>query len=41
LKNFLAKQPYTILHTEASLVWGGQERRILVEALATRQRGRR
>ena len=31
----------TILHTEASLGWGGQERRILVEALAMRQRGHR
>jgi glycosyltransferase involved in cell wall biosynthesis len=30
-----------ILHTEASLGWGGQERRILVEALAMRQRGHR
>jgi glycosyltransferase involved in cell wall biosynthesis len=30
-----------ILHTEASLGWGGQERRILVEALALRQRGHR
>ena len=29
----------SILHTEASLGWGGQERRILVEALAMRQRG--
>ncbi len=31
----------SILHTEASLGWGGQERRILVEALAMRQRGHR
>jgi glycosyltransferase involved in cell wall biosynthesis len=30
-----------ILHTESSLGWGGQERRILVEALAMRQRGHR
>jgi glycosyltransferase involved in cell wall biosynthesis len=30
-----------ILHTEASLGWGGQERRILVEAQAMRQRGHR
>jgi glycosyltransferase involved in cell wall biosynthesis len=30
-----------ILHTEASLGWGGQEQRILVEALAMRQRGHR
>jgi glycosyltransferase involved in cell wall biosynthesis len=38
----LAKTPkksLSILHTEASLGWGGQERRILVEALAMRQRG--
>ncbi len=32
---------YAILHTEASLGWGGQEKRILVEALAMRQRGHR
>jgi glycosyltransferase involved in cell wall biosynthesis len=31
----------SILHTEASLGWGGQERRILVEALVMRQRGHR
>jgi glycosyltransferase involved in cell wall biosynthesis len=31
----------SILHTEASQGWGGQERRILVEALAMRQRGHR
>lgn len=31
----------SILHTESSLGWGGQERRILVEALAMRQRGHR
>jgi len=30
-----------ILHTEASLGWGGQEQRILVEALAMRRRGHR
>jgi glycosyltransferase involved in cell wall biosynthesis len=30
-----------ILHTEASLGWGGQERRILVEAQTMRQRGHR
>lgn len=30
---------YRILHTEASLGWGGQERRILAEALAMRSRG--
>jgi len=34
-------KPLSILHTEASLGWGGQERRILVEALAMRQRGHR
>jgi glycosyltransferase involved in cell wall biosynthesis len=35
------KKSLSILHTEASLGWGGQERRILVEALAMRQRGHR
>ena len=35
------RQTYSILHTESSLGWGGQERRILVEALAMRQRGHR
>ena len=35
------KKSLAILHTEASLGWGGQERRILVEALAMRQRGHR
>jgi glycosyltransferase involved in cell wall biosynthesis len=35
------KKSLTILHTEASLGWGGQERRILVEALAMRQLGHR
>jgi glycosyltransferase involved in cell wall biosynthesis len=34
-------QSYTILHTESSLGWGGQERRILAEAEAMRQRGHR
>jgi glycosyltransferase involved in cell wall biosynthesis len=34
-----AKKLLAILHTEASLGWGGQERRILVEALAMRRRG--
>jgi glycosyltransferase involved in cell wall biosynthesis len=33
------RKSLSILHTEASLGWGGQERRILVEALAMRQRG--
>jgi glycosyltransferase involved in cell wall biosynthesis len=35
------QQSYSILHTEASLGWGGQELRILAEALALRQRGHR
>lgn len=30
---------YTILHTESSLGWGGQERRIMAEAAAMRHRG--
>jgi len=37
----LHRKSVAILHTEASLGWGGQERRILVEALAMRQRGHR
>jgi len=40
----LGKSPQkslAILHTEASLGWGGQERRILVEGLAMRRRGHR
>ncbi len=41
MKNSALKGSYAILHTEASLGWGGQERRILVEALAMRQRGHR
>jgi len=32
---------YTILHTESSLGWGGQEHRILAEALILRERGHR
>jgi glycosyltransferase involved in cell wall biosynthesis len=32
---------YTILHTESSLGWGGQEHRILAEAQAMRARGHR
>ncbi|MEW6388194.1 MAG: glycosyltransferase family 4 protein [Thermodesulfobacteriota bacterium] len=32
---------YTILHTESSLGWGGQEHRILLEAGAMRERGHR
>ncbi len=35
------RRPYTILHTESSLGWGGQERRILAEAGVMRQRGHR
>ena len=37
----IAPKRYAILHTESSLGWGGQERRILVEALVMRQRGHR
>ncbi len=36
-----APKSLAILHTEASLGWGGQERRILVEALALQKRGHR
>jgi len=32
---------YTILHTESSLGWGGQEHRIIAEAKAMRERGHR
>ncbi len=35
------QRTYTILHTESSLGWGGQERRILAEAVAMQQRGHR
>jgi len=35
------RRPYTILHTESSRGWGGQERRILSEAQAMRERGHR
>jgi glycosyltransferase involved in cell wall biosynthesis len=35
------QRTYTILHTESSLGWGGQERRILAEAQALRDRGHR
>jgi glycosyltransferase involved in cell wall biosynthesis len=35
------RQSFTILHTEASLGWGGQEHRILAEAVVMRQRGHR
>lgn len=34
-------QTFTILHTESSLGWGGQERRILAEAAAMQRRGHR
>ena len=37
----VAGRSYRILHTEASLGWGGQERRILAEAQAMRSRGHR
>ena len=36
-----AKRTYTILHTESSLGWGGQEHRGLAEAKIMRQRGHR
>jgi glycosyltransferase involved in cell wall biosynthesis len=35
------RKAYTILHTESSLGWGGQEHRVLAEAGAMRQRGHR
>jgi glycosyltransferase involved in cell wall biosynthesis len=35
------KRRYTILHTESSLGWGGQEHRILAEARIMRDRGHR
>ncbi len=35
------RHTYTMLHTESSLGWGGQERRILLEAQAMRDRGHR
>ena len=37
----LSARTYTILHTESSLGWGGQERRILAEAEAMQRRGHR
>jgi len=37
----LPARTYTILHTESSLGWGGQERRILAEAEAMQRRGHR
>lgn len=36
-----ARRSYTILHTESSLGWGGQEQRILAEARILRERGHR
>ncbi len=36
-----ASRRYTILHTEASRGWGGQERRIVVEAMEMQSRGHR
>jgi len=41
MKSPATKKTYTIVHTESSLGWGGQERRTLVEAEAMRQRGHR
>jgi glycosyltransferase involved in cell wall biosynthesis len=35
------KRNYTILHTESSLGWGGQEHRVLAEARIMRHRGHR
>lgn len=37
----LPHRTYTILHTESSLGWGGQERRIVAEAEAMQRRGHR
>ena len=37
----LPHRTYAILHTESSLGWGGQERRILAEAVVMGQRGHR
>lgn len=37
----MARKVHTILHTESSLGWGGQERRILAEAEVMRERGHR
>jgi glycosyltransferase involved in cell wall biosynthesis len=37
----LPRRAYTILHTESSLGWGGQEHRILAEMKAMRARGHR
>jgi glycosyltransferase involved in cell wall biosynthesis len=37
----MGKRRYTILHTESSLGWGGQEHRIVAEARIMRNRGHR
>lgn len=37
----ITERRLSILHTESSLGWGGQERRILLEAKALRERGHR
>ena len=37
----MGKSLYTILHTESSLGWGGQEHRIVAEARIMRRRGHR
>ncbi len=39
MKERTPHRAYAILHTESSLGWGGQERRILAEAVVMRQRG--
>jgi len=36
-----SRRPYTVLHTEASRGWGGQERRIVAEAREMQARGHR
>ncbi len=41
MTNPAGKKTYTVVHTESSLGWGGQEHRILAEAAAMRQRGHR
>jgi|UniRef100_A0A7C3WLI8 glycosyltransferase involved in cell wall biosynthesis len=41
MANNLPRKTYTIFHTESSLGWGGQERRILTEAKVLRDRGHR
>lgn len=39
--NRTCPRPYTIVHTESSLGWGGQEQRLFVEAGIMQQRGHR